>query len=31
MDPVIYMSLIALTGGVLAYGVYWAFDKFDRR
>jgi|EndMetStandDraft_4_1072995.scaffolds.fasta_scaffold163348_2 hypothetical protein len=31
MDPVIYMSLIALLGGALAYGVYWAFDKFDRR
>jgi hypothetical protein len=31
MDPVIYMVLIALTGGALAYGVYRAFDKFDRR
>lgn len=31
MDPIIYMSLMCLAGAGLAYGVYWAFDKFDRR
>jgi hypothetical protein len=31
MDPVIYMALMTLAGGALAFGVYWAFDKFDRR
>lgn len=30
MDPVIYMSLIALSGGVLALGVHWLFSKYDR-
>jgi hypothetical protein len=28
MDPLVYLSLTALLGGALAYGVYWAFQKF---
>lgn len=31
MDPVIYATLMYLAAGALAYGVYWAFSKFDRR
>jgi len=25
------MSLMMLLGGALSFGVYWAFQKFDRR
>ncbi len=31
MDPLIYMSLIALLGMGLALGVSWAVSKFYRR
>jgi hypothetical protein len=31
MDPLIYLSLTALLGGALAFGVYWAFQTFGRR
>jgi hypothetical protein len=30
MDP-ISIPLTFLLAGALAYGVYWAFSKFDRR
>jgi hypothetical protein len=31
MDPLVYLSLTCLLGGALAFGVYWVFEKFDRR
>lgn len=31
MDPLIYLSLTTLLGATLAFGVYWAFQSFDRR
>ena len=31
MDPLIYLSLTALLGAGVAFGVYWAFQTFDRR